>query len=86
MTRGPWKDPQYPDTGCPGGCDASLSCPRPRCVYDDPGWRTRDKRALRDAAIVWRHARGGRAVEIAAEFKVCDRTVYRALEKNRRNQ
>ncbi len=84
MTRGPGKDPQYPDTGCPGGCDASLTCPLPRCVYDAPMPSVRHRRAMRDARIVMRRSEGVTVAKIAAGLRVCARTVHRVLERKNR--
>ena len=75
---------RFPDTGCPGGCDLSLECPLPVCVYDDPGGRKRARRAVRDRQIVHRREQGELIEEIAAAFGVSKRTVHRVLYEHRK--
>ena len=76
--------PDYPDTGCPGGCDVSLACPFPICVYDRPGWLRRQRQAVRDRQIVHRRGQGQSAEEVAAAFDVSKRTVSRVMHEHRK--
>ena len=69
----------YRDSGCDlhSSC---LSCPLPRCRYDDPGWVQREEREGRDSQV-----RQARAIdhltinELASRFGVSARTVHRIL-------
>lgn len=70
---------RFPDTGCPGGCDLSLECPRPICIYDDPDWsRVRDRQIVRLRGSGWTYAR------VAAAFSVSERTAERVLAAHRK--
>ena len=70
---------RYPDTGCPGGCDISLKCDLPLCIYDNPGWHERAIRAERNRNILRLRIIGQTALEIAANLGISSRTVYRVL-------
>ena len=72
---------RYTDTGCPGGCDASLRYPYPVCVYDVPRHGKWGKNAWRNMKIVARRAEGALQQEIAAEFGVARQTVSRVLKE-----
>src|SRR5690242_7865623 len=68
------------------GCDlhpSCLSCPLPRCRYDEPGWQQRSERGERDSEIL--RIRLKQAVpigDLAARFGVSTRTVHRILSKS----
>jgi hypothetical protein len=65
------------------GCDVSpscLNCPLPQCKYDDPTAYYRAKRQSRNDEIRRLRGQGKRPAEIAREFGVTPRTVYRALK------
>lgn len=66
------------------GCDlfpSCLSCPLPRCRYDEPGGVRAMLNRVRDREIRRMRMDGGVAVnEIARRFQVSRRTVFRALE------
>ena len=71
-----------------GGCDlhpSCLTCPLPRCRYDDPGWVQREQRTSRDMAILQMRARQALSVdELAERFGVSTRTVHRAIRRQDR--
>lgn len=74
----------YEDTGCDlyASC---LSCPLPRCRYDDPGGATAMLRTGRDEAILNYAQRDGVSVDNLAEmFGLSRRTIFRVLAKNPR--
>ena len=66
------------------GCDlfpSCLSCPLPRCRYDEPGGVRAMLNRVRDREIRRMRLDGDVAVnEIARRFQVSRRTVFRALE------
>lgn len=74
----------YQDEGCRVWA-ACLTCPLPRCIFDDPaGVRRATNRAVngqRDAEIRRRYAAGEAAIALAAEFGLGRRTVYRIVER-----
>jgi helix-turn-helix resolvase-like protein len=64
------------------GCDIHpqcLTCPLPRCRYEDPGGLKGMLNGMRDREIVRLKARGMAVEEIADEFGVSRRTVFRVL-------
>ena len=67
------------------GCDlhpSCLSCPLPRCRYDDPGWLQREERGQRDAEILRaRIAESLPVALLAARFGVSTRTVHRVIKR-----
>ena len=73
----------YEDTGCEVA-PSCLSCPLPRCKYDDPVWFQRHRRMAQDLKI-WATMRSeGLTVEAAAErFSVTVRTVFRIMRRCR---
>jgi DNA-binding transcriptional ArsR family regulator len=72
---------RYHDEGCELAASC-LSCPLPRCVYDQPRGRQRWLKRARDREIVKRFTTAGSGVkELALEFGVSQRTVQRALKK-----
>jgi Helix-turn-helix domain of resolvase len=64
------------------GCDIHpqcLTCPLPRCRYEDPGGLKGMLNGMRDREIVRMRERGMPIEEIADEFGVSRRTVFRVL-------
>lgn len=72
----------FPDHGC-RYAPRCLTCPLPLCVFDDPGWKRRERLWERDREILRRLRRGEAIPEIAALFNVSDRAVYRVRERGR---
>lgn len=77
------------DTGCevnpvPGGC---LSCPLPLCRYDDTrgfiNWQKRQQRAKAKAVSASGNSRP-LVTEMAVEFGIKERQVYRIVARERR--
>jgi methylphosphotriester-DNA--protein-cysteine methyltransferase len=77
-------DPEvYRDTGC-AVHSACLSCPLPRCRYDEPGWLQREERSARDAEVLTIRAHQALTVEqLASRFNLSQRTVHRILQRSR---
>jgi Homeodomain-like domain len=68
-----WKD---------GGCDlhpACLECPLPKCIEEEPRGRQKRRLGFRAEAMKKMRSQGKNAREIAAAFKVSERTVQRAF-------
>lgn len=68
------------------GCDIHphcLTCPLPRCRYDEPGGLRAILNAHRDQQIIALRLQGVGIEELARRFRVSRRTVFRALEKAR---
>jgi hypothetical protein len=66
------------------GCDVSpscLTCPLPRCRYEQPGGLRVLFNEARDDDIIELRARGASAAELAGRFGVSRRTVFRVLER-----
>ncbi len=67
------------------GCDVHprcLTCPLPRCRYDEPGWRQRTERGERDTEILRMRLKQALSIgDLAAQFGVSTRTVHRALSR-----
>lgn len=64
------------------GCDIHpqcLTCPLPRCRYEDPGGLKGLLNGMRDREIVALKTRGMTIEEIADVFEVSRRTVFRVL-------
>jgi hypothetical protein len=64
------------------GCDIHpqcLTCPLPRCRYEDPGGLKGLLNGMRDREIVTLKSRGWTIEDIADEFGVSRRTVFRVL-------
>ena len=71
----------YPDNGCDLH-PSCLTCPLPRCRYDDPGWLQREERGQRDTELLELNAKHSLPVpELAAHFGVSTRTVHRVLSR-----
>ena len=68
----------YRDDGCEIHPQC-LTCPLPRCRYDEPGGLTGLLNGLRDREIVALRSRGMAVEEIADTFGVSRRTVFRVL-------
>ena len=69
---------RYEDDGCEIS-PSCLSCPLPKCKYDDPGWVTRARKAARAAKIRSLYAQGLSQKEVARRVGVSKRTVLRTL-------
>lgn len=71
------------------GCDlfpSCLSCPLPRCRYDEPGGVRAMLNRVRDREIRRMRFDDGVPInEIGRRFQVSRRTVFRALEAGRRS-
>ena len=68
-----WKD---------GGCDlhpACLECPLPKCIEEEPRGRQKRRLGFRAEAMKEMRSQGKNAREIAAAFRVSERTVQRAF-------
>ncbi len=64
------------------GCDVSptcLTCPLPRCRYEEPGGLRALLNKTRDEQIVARRSDGVPVAELATRFGVSRRTVFRVL-------
>jgi hypothetical protein len=83
--RPPDREPElthYEDDGC-AMWHACLSCPLPRCIYDDPRGPRAGMRHERDVTMT-RLSREGWSVDaIAAAFGVSRRHVFRILQQQR---
>ncbi len=72
---------KFRDEGC-SIHSSCLSCPLPKCRYDEPGWRQREERASRDSQVLEvRFAEGRSVTELAALFGVSTRTVHRIMKR-----
>lgn len=66
------------------GCDIHphcLTCPLPRCRYDEPGGLRGLLNAYRDRQIVELRQRGVPVDELAQRFGLSRRTIFRVLER-----
>ena len=66
------------------GCEWSpscLTCPLPQCKYDAPGAVQREEREFRDGRILEAQRSGLTVAEIAKQFNVGKRTVFRVVQK-----
>jgi len=68
----------YQDDGCEIHPQC-LTCPLPRCRYDEPGGLKGMLNGMRDREIVALKSRGVAVEEIADTFGVSRRTVFRVL-------
>lgn len=74
----------YHDEGCELA-RACLSCPLPRCRYDDPGVRRNPLKNRRNHDIAHlRQAEGIGIGELAAKFGLSKRSVHRILRRANR--
>ena len=70
----------YQDEGC-DLADSCLSCPLPRCVYEEPGGKQRWLKRLRAREMARLFTTKGQGIrELALMFGVSQRTVQRALK------
>ena len=70
----------YRDEGC-DLADSCLSCPLPRCVYDEPGGKQRWLKRLRAREMARLFTTEGKGIkELALMFGISQRTVQRALQ------
>ena len=71
---------RYRDEGC-DLADSCLSCPFPKCIYDEPGGKQRwlKRRRAREMARLFT-MEGKEVKELALMFGVSPRTVQRALK------
>lgn len=70
------------------GCDIHpqcLTCPLPRCRYDEPGGLRALLNAYRDRQIVELRLRGAPVEHLAHRFRLSRRTIFRILERQRGN-
>lgn len=73
----------YNDTGC-DLYPSCLSCPLPRCRYDDPGGAAAMLREGRDASILRLHHREQASIDtLATMFGLSRRTIFRVLRAER---
>ncbi len=74
--------PEYTDFN-DSGCDlypSCLSCPLPKCRYDEPGGAAAMLRTGRDAGILRMATEDGMTVDrLAMQFGVSRRTIFRVL-------
>ncbi len=67
------------------GCDmhpSCLTCPLPRCRYDEPGWLLKEERTTRNTEILkFRVAAQVSVDDLANRFGVSVRTVHRILQQ-----
>tara|TARA_B100000686_G_scaffold186772_1_gene193476 strand:+ start:2367 stop:2687 length:321 start_codon:yes stop_codon:yes gene_type:complete len=71
----------YSDTGCEASLSC-LSCPLPKCKYDDPAWYQAYKRIDKDLEILNMYEeRTFSTFAIAQKFKVSPRTIHRAVKR-----
>ena len=72
----------YRDNGCEVS-PSCLSCPLPKCKYDDPGWLIRARRAKRDQDVLTAHrCQESTTVELTRRFHVSQRTIHRILARS----
>jgi hypothetical protein len=72
----------YRDEGCVVW-HACLTCPLPRCIYDDPRQGRGAANRLRDAEIARLAREGWSARALAARYQVTRRHVFRILRRER---
>ena len=75
----------YRDEGC-RFWHACLTCPFPRCVFEEPGGPKRAVNARRNDEIRRLFAEGEPAQAIAVRFGIARRSVYRAIGGIRRRE
>lgn len=75
----------YPDKGCPDlGIPSCFTCPLPKCRYDAPGGARAMLKPSRDENIVRLHDSGEPIDQLAADFNVSRRAIFRILQEARR--
>ncbi|MCX7912716.1 MAG: helix-turn-helix domain-containing protein [Dehalococcoidales bacterium] len=70
----------YRDEGCEFA-PSCLSCPFPRCLYDEPRGKQRWLKAMRSREIKRLRGSGWKVSELATLFGVSERTIQRALKE-----
>ncbi len=75
---------RYRDDGCEVN-PSCLTCPLPRCRYEEPGGLRGLINGYRDRQIVELRLQGAPVHEIAERFALSRRTVFRILETSSRN-
>lgn len=70
---------RYRDDGCDIH-DECLTCPLPRCRYEEPGGLRAILNAQRDAKIHGMRQTGASVEELAERFELSKRTIFRILE------
>ena len=73
---------RYRDDGCELAYSC-LDCPFPKCIYDQPGGRQRWLKSKRNREIVRLFTDGKEVKELALRFGVSQRTVQRALRRDK---
>jgi hypothetical protein len=73
---------RYKDEGCEYA-RACLDCPFPQCLYDEPRGRQRWLKDLRNREINRLYEAGKNVRELAVMFDVSDRTIQRAVRRDR---
>jgi len=73
---------RYRDEGCELA-NSCLSCPFPKCIYEQPGGRQRWLKGLRDREMVRLFNEDKGVRELASMFNVSQRTVQRSLRRMR---
>lgn len=71
------------------GCDVHpicLTCPLPRCRYEEPGGLRAILNEYRDRQITSLRKRGASVDELAGQFGISRRTVFRVLGSNKKAQ
>ncbi|MGH8629333.1 MAG: hypothetical protein ACREU7_01025 [Burkholderiales bacterium] len=68
----------YRDDGCEIN-PSCLTCPLPRCRYEEPGGLRAIINNMRDQALLELRSQGAEVEELAAYFGVSRRTVFRVL-------
>ncbi len=81
---------RYQDSGCElatthlGYKSSCLDCPFTQCIYDEPGGRQHHAKRLRDQEIARMFATEKKGIkELALMFGISQRTVQRALKRNK---
>jgi AraC-like DNA-binding protein len=72
----------YQDEGCEFA-DSCLNCPFARCIYDEPGGKQHFIKRLRNQEILRLYTDGKEIEELAATFGISQRTVQRALKREK---
>jgi hypothetical protein len=75
----------YEDAGCEVW-HACLSCPLPRCIYEEPRRGSAALKGLRDASIVRLSGEGWSRNALAARYKLSPRQVFRILQQARERE
>lgn len=73
------EDIHYRDEGC-DLYPACLTCPLPRCRYDDPWLLRRERNRARDRELVRLYRGGAHPDRLARQFGVSRRSVYRIIK------